>query len=393
MTTEPSYIVSYARTPFARFNGSFSEIPATRLGGYAIAEAISRAGLPMHAIDEVIMGNVLGAGLGQNPARQAAISAGVPPSVSAATVNKVCGSGLYAAILADRSIRCGDSDIVVAGGMENMTRAPYLLRKARLGYRMGNDELVDSLMNDGLIDAYEPASMGVFAEATAKKLGFRREEQDDYAVISNQRAIAAIEAGAFATEIVSVSATADKRRIDVSEDEQPRRFNEEKLRSLKPAFAEDGTITAGSASSINDGAGALIVASRQACERHGLSPVAQILGYSMAGGDSSEFTVAPVAALDKLLLALSLSVADIDLFEINEAFAVTVLAAMGQLNIPHAKVNIHGGAVALGHPLGASGARVLMSLLNGLARTGGSTGIATLCIGGGEAVAMALKLQ
>ena len=391
--TDVVYVASCVRTPIAAFNGSFSEVPAPELGGIVIREALGRAGLAAEAVDEVFMGCVLSAGLGQNPARQAGILAGLPPRVPATTLNKVCGSGLQAVALAARSIRCGDADVVVAGGMENMTRAPYLLPKARGGYRLGNAELVDSLMNDGLLDAYAHVPMGLYAEACATELEFTREEQDDFAVTSNLRARGAIESGAFSAEIVPVQVKSGKGTAEVSQDEQPQRFDEAKLRRLRPVFTEGGTVTAGNASSLNDAAAAVVVASRmRRARQHGLRPIARILGAVTVGTAPEWFTLAPVEAVRQLLAKLSLTVADVDLFEINEAFAVVVLAAMKQLALPPEKVNVRGGAVALGHPIGASGARILTTLTHALAQRGGRIGIAAVCIGGGEAVALAVKL-
>ncbi len=390
-TANDVYLVSCARTPIARFQGSFADIPAPQLGGTVIREAIRRSGLPAESVNEVFMGNVLSAGLGQNPARQASLAAGLPPRVSATTLNKVCGSGLQAVVLADRSIRCGDSDVVVAGGMENMTRAPYLLSRARGGYRLGNAEMIDALMNDGLLDAYEAVPMGVYAEACATELGFSRIQQDDFAVLSNVRAREAIDSGAFDAEIVAVQATVGKQTVEICRDEQPQRFEEQKLRRLRPVFAEEGTVTAGNASSLNDAAAAVVVASRAACDARGLRPLARILGATVAGVAPEWFTLAPVEATRMLLAKLDLTVTDVDLFEINEAFAVVALAAMKQLDIPAAKFNVHGGAVALGHPLGASGARILVTLLHALSCHAGKIGIAAICIGGGEAIAIAVE--
>ncbi len=391
-TTETDvFIASCVRTPIASFNGSFAEIPAPQLGALAIRQAILRAQLPAESINEVFMGCVLTAGLGQNPARQASIHAGIPHSVPATTLNKVCGSGLQAVVLAGRSIRSGDIDIAVAGGMENMTRAPYLLAKARGGYRLGNAEMIDALMHDGLLDAYTQIPMGVYAETCVAELGFTREQQDDFAIESNMRARAAIESGDFAAEIVAVEVARGKETVEISQDEQPKRFDEQKMRRLRPVFADDGTVTAGNASSINDAAAAVVVASRAACKAHGIRPVARILGATSAGVAPEWFTLAPVDAVRALLTKRDLTVADIDLFEINEAFAMVALAAMKQLDIPHEKLNVHGGAVALGHPIGASGARILTTLIHALASRGGRIGIAAICIGGGEAVAMAVE--
>jgi acetyl-CoA C-acetyltransferase len=334
---------------------------------------------------------VVGAGLGQNPARQAAVKAGLPPSVGATTVNKVCGSGLKAVMLADQAIRLGEARVVVAGGMESMSRAPYLLLKARQGYRMGHGELLDAMILDGLWDVYGQKHMGVYGDQCAEKCKLTREDQDNFAVRSFTRARKAIKEGIFKDEIVAVPVPVKKQTVLVGEDEGPSRFDEAKLRALKPAFGEKGTITAGNASSINDGGAALLVASEKACERHQLRPIARIVGAATFSREPEWFTLAPIGALRKLLDGLGWTVEKTDLFEINEAFAAVTLAAERELAIPADKVNIYGGAVALGHPIGCSGARLLVTLLTGLKRTGGKRGIACLCIGGGEAVALAVE--
>jgi acetyl-CoA C-acetyltransferase len=380
------------RTPIGSFNGALAEVPATKLGSIAIQAALERSGVPIDLVDEVIMGNVLTAGSGQNPARQAAIGAGLPPTVGATTIGKVCGSGLKSVMLAAQAIRCGDASVIVAGGMESMSRAPYLLDKARGGYRMGHGELVDSILRDGLIDAYGGMHMGICGDRCAAKCSFTRQQQDDFAVASHQRARAAIASGAFAREIVPVAAPAGKGTVTVADDEQPKRFNEEKLRQLRPAFGADGTITAGNASSINDGAAAITVLAAEKARSLGVKPVARILGYATASREPEWFTLAPIGAITRLLDQLSLKVTDIDLFEINEAFAVVAMAAMKDLAIPHEKLNVHGGAVVLGHPIGASGARTLVTLLNAMQLRNAKRGITSLCIGGGEAVAMAVEL-
>jgi acetyl-CoA C-acetyltransferase len=381
-----------ARTPIGSFNGGLAEVPATKLGSIAIRAASERAAIPLDQVDEVIMGNVLTAGLGQNTARQAAIGAGLPKTVGATTIDKVCGSGLKAVMLAAQAIRCGDASVVIAGGMESMSRAPYLLDKARNGYRMGHGELTDSILRDGLLDAYGGMHMGTCGDRCAVKYNFTRQEQDDFAIASHQRARGAIASGAFAKEIVPVSVQAGKGTVTVAEDEQPKRFNEEKLRQLRPAFGPEGTITAGNASSINDGAAAIAVLSAEKAKSLGVIPIARILGYSTASGEPEWFTTAPIGSITRLLDQLSLTAADIDLFEINEAFAVVAIAAMKDLAIPHEKLNVHGGAVALGHPIGASGARTLVTLLNAMQLRNAKRGITSLCIGGGEAVAMAVEL-
>jgi acetyl-CoA C-acetyltransferase len=386
------YLAGEIRTAIGSFNGVLAGVSATALGSAVIRAALERSGVPPEQVDEVIMGNVLSAGLGQNPARQAAIGAGLNPTVGASTIGKVCGSGLKAVMLAAQAVQCGDASIVVAGGMENMSRAPYLLEKARGGYRLGNGELVDSILRDGLTDAYSGIHMGVCGDRCAEKYEFTRREQDDFAVASNQRALAAMAGGSFAREIVPVSAPAGKSTAMVAEDEQPKRFDEMKLRALRPAFGEDGTVTAGNASSINDGAASIVVMSAAKAKALGVKPSAKVLGYATASREPEWFTLAPIAALKRLMSRLSLTVGDVDLFEINEAFAVVVMAAMKDLAIPHEKVNVHGGAVALGHPIGASGARTLVTLLNAMQQRNARIGITTLCIGGGEAVAMAVEL-
>jgi acetyl-CoA C-acetyltransferase len=380
-----------ARTAIGALGGTLAEMPATTLGATVIKAALERAGVTPADVDEVVMGNVLTAGVGQAPARQAAIRAGLPASVGATTVGKVCGSGLKAVMLAAQAIKCGDASVLVAGGMESMSRAPYLLQKARQGYRMGNGELVDSMLFDGLTDAYNGKSMGVCGDACASKYNFTRQEQDDYAIASYLRAQAAQKSGAFAKEIVPVTAPAGKGTVVVAEDEQPKRLNEEKLRQLKPAFGKDGTVTAGNAAGINDGAAAVVALSADRARQLGVKPVARILGYATASREPDWFTLAPIDAVKRLLDRVALKASDVDLFEVNEAFAVVAMAAMKDLSIPHDKINVHGGAVALGHPIGASGARTLVTLLNAMTKRNVKLGVVTLCIGGGEAVAMAVE--
>jgi acetyl-CoA C-acetyltransferase len=372
-------------------SGALAAVPAPQLGATCIQALLAAQKVDGARVDEVIMGNVLSAGQGQNPARQAAIAAGLPVSVGAVTVNKVCGSGLKAVMMAADAIRLGEAGLVVAGGMESMSRAPYLLTRAREGYRMGHGELVDSMIQDGLWDVYGNKHMGTYGDRCAEKYGFTKAEQDDFAVRSHTRARRAAADGVFAHEIVPVSVTVRGKTTTVTEDEGPARFDEAKLRSLKPAFGPEGTITAGNASSINDGAAALLVASPARCKELGLKPVARIVAAATFSREPQWFTIAPVGALEKLLEKTGWSVANTDLFEINEAFAAVTLAAEKSLEIPAEKVNILGGAVALGHPIGASGARVLVTLLTGLAHTGGRRGIACLCVGGGEAVALAVE--
>jgi acetyl-CoA C-acetyltransferase len=342
-------------------------------------------------VDEVIMGNVLGAGQGQNPARQASIGAGLPTAVGAVTINKVCGSGLKAVMMAADAIRLGEAGLVVAGGMESMSRAPYLLTRAREGYRMGNAELIDSMVHDGLWDVYGNKHMGTYGDRCAQKYGFTKVQQDDFAVRSHTRARKAVADGIFDREVVPVSITVKGKTSTVSTDEGPAKFDEAKLRSLKPAFGPEGTITAGNASSINDGGAALLVAAPAVAKTLSLNPVARIIGAATFSREPEWFTIAPIGALEKLLQKVGWTVASTDLFEINEAFAAVTMAAEKALEIPAEKVNIFGGAVALGHPIGCSGARVLVTLLNGLKQTGGRRGIACLCVGGGEAVALAVE--
>lgn len=386
------YLAGGVRTPIGTFCGALQDVPAPVLGSTAVKAALLRSGVPANRVDEVIFGNVLSAGLGQNVARQVTLGAGLGADVSATTVNKVCGSGLKAVMLAAQAIQCGDASVAVAGGTENMSRAPYLMEKARGGYRMGNGEIVDSLVRDGLWDVYNNMHMGLCADRTAEKYGFTRGQQDDFAVTSFKRALAAAKAGAFAAEIEPVPVKLGKEVVPLTEDENPKKFNEEKLRKLRPAFGEKGTVTAANASSINDGAAAVVVLSGEKAKALGTRPQAKILGYAHHSREPEWFTLAPVGAIEKLLRMLSLKVSDVDLFEVNEAFSVVAMAAMRDLSIPHEKLNVHGGAVALGHPLGASGARTLVTLLNGLKQRGGRIGIDALCIGGGEAVAMAVEL-
>ena len=386
------YLAGAVRTPIGTFCGTLESVPAPTLGSAVIKAAIARAGVPSEQVNEVIFGNVVSAGLGQNVARQVAIGAGLSPTVGATSVNKVCGSGLKSVMLAAQAIQCGDASMIVAGGTENMSRAPYLLEKARSGYRMGNGELVDAMIRDGLWDVYKNVHMGLCGDRCAEKYGFTRDQQDEFAITSFKRAIEAAQKGAFAREIEPIQVKAGKETISVSEDENPKKFNEEKLRKLRPAFGDKGTVTAGNASSINDGAAAVVVLSAAKVQQLALKPQAKILGYATYSREPEWFTLAPIGAIEKLLNKLSLSVAQVDLFEINEAFSVVPMAAMKELQIPREKVNVHGGAVALGHPIGASGARTLATLLNALKERNGRVGINCLCIGGGEAVAMAVQL-
>jgi len=386
------YLCGPVRTAIGSFGGAFEGTPAVVLGSVVAQAAVAQAGLKASDVDEVIFGNVISAGLGQNVARQVSIGAGFSTSVPAATINKVCGSGLKAIMLAAQAIQCGDASVVVAGGTENMSRAPYLLEKARTGYRMGNGVLVDSMIKDGLWDVYGDVHMGTCGDRLAAKYGINRQQLDDFAVASFKRAIAAANEKRVAAEIEPVRVQSGRETISVVEDESPKRFNEEKLRKLRPAFGEHGTVTAGNASSINDGAAAVAVVSAEKVKSLGLKPVAKILGYASFSREPEWFTLAPVGAIQKLLKKLSLRVGDVGLFEVSEAFAVVALAAMKELAIPHEKINVDGGAVALGHPIGASGARMVVTLLNAMKQRGVRLGLDAICIGGGEAVAMAVEL-
>jgi acetyl-CoA C-acetyltransferase len=390
--SDKSVILAGMRTPMGAMGGALASVSAPQLGAACIKALIARTGISGKVIDEVIMGNVIGAGLGQNPARQAAIFAGLPESVGAVTVSKVCGSGLKAVMLADQAIRAGDARIVVAGGMESMTRAPYVLTKAREGYRLGHGELLDTLIIDGLWDVYGQKHMGTCGDSCALKYEISRRDQDDFAVQSHMRARQAIADGAFRDEIVPIEIAVKGKTTVVSVDEGPAKFDEVKLRALKPAFGSDGTITAGNASSISDGAAALVVASREECDRWKQQPAAEIVGAATFSQQPEWFTTAPVEAIRKLLDRVGWGVEEVDLFEINEAFAVVTMFAERELQIPAHKINIRGGAVSLGHPIGASGARILVTLLHALRRTGGRRGVASLCIGGGEAIALAIQM-
>jgi len=391
--TDAVVILSFARTPMGGFQGSLSGVSATALGSAAVRAAVERSGAAAAAVDQIIMGCVLPAGLGQAPARQAAIGAGLPLHVTATTVNKMCGSGMQAAIMAHDALASGGADIVVAGGMESMSNAPYLLAKHRSGARIGHDVVKDSMYLDGLEDAYDPGRlMGSFAEDSARDYQFTRTEQDDYALESLRRAMAAIDDGAFAGEIVAVEVPGRGGAVAVDTDEQPGKARPGKIPTLKPAFAKDGTITAANASSISDGAAALVMTRESVALANGLTPVARIVAHAAHAHEPGNFTTAPVPAIRKVLDRAGWSVADVDLFEVNEAFAVVAMIAMHDLEIPRDKLNIHGGATALGHPIGASGARIMGTLIAALQRTGGRRGVAALCIGGGEATAVAVEL-
>ncbi|MFQ5539357.1 MAG: thiolase family protein [Candidatus Binatia bacterium] len=385
-------IVSAARTPVGSFHGSLSPLSATSLGGSAITAAVRRAGIRAEQVDEVIMGNVLSAGLGQAPARQAALAAGLPNSVGAVTINKVCGSGLKAVMIAVQAIASGDAEVVVAGGMESMSNAPYLLMRARTGYRMGHGDLVDSMIKDGLWDVYNDFHMGDAAEICAHSLHITREQQDQFAMSSYRRALNAQQRGEFKREIAPVVVL--QKGVDekiVEDDEGPRRVNYEKIPSLKPSFRENGRITAGNASSISDGAAALVVIAEERARAMGLKPLVRIVGCTSFATKPEWFTTAPTQAISLLLQKTGRSISDIDLFEINEAFSVCSVAINRELGLDPEKVNIRGGAVALGHPIGASGARILTTLIYALDDLRMSCGIASLCIGGGEALAMLVE--
>lgn len=390
---DPIVIVSMARTPLGNLLGELKDFSAHQLGSHVIKAAIERAHLKPEDIHEVIMGCVLPAGQGQAPARQAAIRAGIPTSTTCTTINKVCGSGMKAVMFAHDMLLVGSTDIMVAGGMESMTNAPYMLLKARQGYRLGHGELVDHMMLDGLEDAYDKGrAMGAFAEETVKKYGFTRKEQDDFSLSSFERAKKATQEKKFADEIAPLTLKTKQGEQVIDKDEHPFTVNPEKIPQLSPAFAKDGTVTAGNSSSIADGAAAIVLMRLSEAKKRNLKPIAQIIGHSSFAKAPSEFTTAPVDAMRNLMKKINWTVNDVDLFEINEAFAVVTLAAMKELNIPHEKVNIHGGAVALGHPIGASGTRIIVTLLAALQQNGLKRGIASLCIGGGEATAVAVEM-
>jgi acetyl-CoA C-acetyltransferase len=390
---DPIVIVSAARTPMGAFQGELKQFAAAELGAAAIRAAVERARINPAQVDEVIMGCVLPAGQGQAPARQASLGAGLPLATGCTTVNKMCGSGMKAAMLAHDLLAAGTNDIMVAGGMESMTNAPYLLAKARGGYRLGHGQLIDHMFYDGLEDAYEKGRlMGSFAEDCATKYNFTRAEQDKFAVASLERAQAANKSGAFAWEVTPIAIKGGKDERFMEMDESPFKANFDKIPALKPAFKKDGTITAANSSSISDGGAALVMMRRSTAEKLGLAPLAMVVGHSTHAQEPGWFTTAPVGAIKKLYDKTGWSAGKVDLYEINEAFAVVTMAAMKEHGLPHEKVNIHGGACALGHPIGASGARILVTLIGALRKTGGKRGIASLCIGGGEATAMALEL-
>ena len=391
--TDPIVILSYARTPMGSFQGALSGASATELGATAVKAAVERAGISGDQVDKVFMGNVLPAGLGQAPARQAALGAGLPRSAEAVTGNKVCGSGMQAAIFAHDMLKVGSADVIVAGGMESMSNAPFLSKKYRAGARIGHDTMYDHMMLDGLEDAYDKGrAMGTFAEDAAREYQFTREAQDDYAIESLRRASDAIASGRFKKEIAPVTVATRKGEVVVDTDEQPGKGNPEKIPQLKAAFAKDGTITAATSSSISDGAAALVLTRESVAKQLGKAPVAQVVAHAAHAQEPSKFTSAPVPAIQKVLEKAGWKVGDVDLFEVNEAFACVAMIAMRDIGIPHDKINVNGGATALGHPIGASGARILTTLVAALQDRGLKRGVASLCIGGGEATAVAVEL-
>lgn len=390
---DPVVIVGMARTPMGAFQGELSGFTASDLGKEAIGAALVRAALKPSDVDDVIMGCVLPAGQGQAPARQALLKAGIPDSVGATTLNKMCGSGMKAVMVAHDNILAGSARIMIAGGMESMTNAPYLLEKARGGYRMGHGRVLDHMFLDGLEDAYDKGQlMGVFADRTAQACQITREEQDKFALASLSRAQAAIKGGDFKNEIIPLKVKTKEGEVGISEDEGPKRAKPEKIPQLKPAFTPDGTVTAATSSSISDGAAALVLMHKSEAEKRGLKILAVVRGHASHAQKPAEFTLAPIGAMKKLLDRAGWSAKDVDLFEINEAFAVVTLAAMKEMSLPHEKVNVNGGACALGHPIGASGARIIVTLVSALQKRGLKKGVASLCIGGGEATAIALEL-
>ena len=390
---DPVVILSYARTPMGAMQGALADVSATDLGATVVKAAVERAGVDGAAIERIYMGCVLPAGLGQAPARQAAIKAGLPKSVQATTVNKVCGSGMQTVIMGSEALAAGSVDYVIAGGMESMTNAPYLLKKHRSGARIGHDTAYDHMFLDGLEDAYEAGrAMGTFAQDTADEYKLTREAQDGYAIESLRRAQSAIADGAFKAEIVPVTVATRKGDVIVDTDEQPGKGMPDKIPTLKPAFAKDGTITAATSSSISDGAAALVLTRQSVADANGQKPIARIVAHAAHAQEPSAFTTAPVGAINKCLAKAGWTIADVDLFEVNEAFACVAMFAMHDLGIAHDKINVHGGATALGHPIGASGARIITTLVAALQRHGKTRGLASLCIGGGEATALAIEL-
>ncbi|MBM4221097.1 MAG: thiolase family protein [Gammaproteobacteria bacterium] len=392
MTQDAIVIVAARRTPIGAFQGALSPVSAPELSAIASKACLADSGIPAADISEALIGCVLSAGLGQAPARQAALAAGLPDSVPTTTINKVCGSGMKAVHIGADMIRAGSASIILAGGMESMSNAPYMLPKARAGYRMGHQEVLDHMFYDGLQNPYDGQMMGIFGETTAKTYGFSRTEQDEFAIESVQRAVTAVGAGSFAAEIAPVTVRDRKGESIVADDEEPGRCDLKRIPTMRPAFAKDGTVTAATSSSISDGAASLLLMNEAEAKRRGLKPLARIVGQSSHAQEPAWFTTAPGPAMKKLLAAINWKVADVDLFEINEAFACVTLGAMRDLGIAHARVNVHGGACALGHPIGATGARIIVTLIHALKARGGRRGIATACIGGGEAVATAIEL-
>ncbi len=391
-TNDPIVIVGQARTPMGGFMGALSEVKATELGANAIAAAVERAGIKGDDVQEVIMGCVLPAALGQAPARQASLGAGIPKSAGCTTINKVCGSGMKSMMLAHDLLVAGTNAIMVAGGMESMTNAPYMLDKARTGYRFGHGKVIDHMAFDGLEDAYEGQAMGVYAEDCANKYNFTREAQDEFAITSLKRAQKAIEDGAFKDEICPVTIQSRKGDITIDTDEQPQKARLDKIPTLRPAFKKDGTVTAANASSISDGAAAVVLMRQSEAEKRGLKPLAKIVAHTTHSQEPAAFTTAPVGAIKALFEKTGWSQSDVDLYEINEAFAVVAMAAIKELNLDAEKVNVHGGACALGHPIGCSGTRIVVTLIEALRRYNKTRGVASLCIGGGEATAMAIEI-
>ena len=393
-STDPIVIVSMARTPMGGFEGDFAGTTAAQLGSAAIKAAVERAGIAGTDVEEVAFGNVLGAGQGQAPARQAALGAGLPLSATCTTLNKMCGSGMKAAMYAHDMLLAGSADVIVAGGMESMSNAPYLMPKARAGLRMGHAELKDHMFFDGLEDAYDKGRlMGTFAEDCAESYQFTREAQDDYAIASLDRACAAIENGGFDDEVTPVTVKSRREEVLISADEQPGKAKRDKIRNLRPAFRKDGTVTAANSSSISDGAAAMVMMRASEAEKRGLTPIARMVGHASHGDKPGLFPTAPIGSLTKLSEKTGWSFKDVDLFEINEAFAVVPMAAMHSLDLPHDKVNVHGGACALGHPIGASAARIMVTLMGALKARDMKRGVASVCIGGGEATAVALEMM
>jgi acetyl-CoA C-acetyltransferase len=391
--SDPIVILSYARTPMGSFQGALAGASATELGATAVKAAVARAGISGDQVDKVFMGNVLPAGLGQAPARQAAIGAGLPQQTEAVTVNKVCGSGMQAAIFAHDMLKVGSADVIVAGGMESMSNAPYLSKKYRAGARIGHDTVYDHMMLDGLEDAYDKGrAMGTFAEDAAREYQFTREAQDEFTIESLRRATDAIDNGKFEREITPVTVVTRKGELTVEIDEEPGKANPEKIPQLRAAFAKDGTITAASSSSISDGAAALVLTRQSVAEKLGKKPIARVIAHAAHAQEPAKFTSAPVPAIKKVLEKAGWSVDDVDLFEVNEAFACVAMIAMRDIGIPHDRINVNGGATALGHPIGASGARILTTLVAALQDRGLKRGVASLCIGGGEATAVAVEL-